>query len=389
MQRIKVLQLIAGLATGEQVGGAELFGIQLARCLDKSAFDLAVVGMWQFNSRREKEWMDILRHEGIETRLLTLPTDHLISDLRRAFSGLWSAVSAFRPDVINSHSERTDTLSMLMHILHPVHPHSVRTMHTDEQWQSRPWAGAILLNLAFPLVFASEVAISKAVRKVLDDRLLARLKHKKAVLCYNGIDAALLNERMSRKNVSLLPDGVVKQGPLIGVIGRLSQQKGHAYLIEAMKNVIRARPAHLLVIGSGSLEPELRQRVLSLGIQEFVHFLGSRGDVLDILPHLDLVVSSSLWEGFPTVLLEAMALGVPVVATDVSGSRELVRTGVTGILVPPRDSVRLAEAILRMLSDSSAARVMSKNAGQMVTQFTVQNAASQYAQLYRQVANNE
>jgi glycosyltransferase involved in cell wall biosynthesis len=387
MQRIRVLQLVTGLATGEQVGGAELFGIQLARSLAKDSFDCAVLGLWQYGSRREKEWISILESENICAKLLTAPAGHLVSDLGRAFSGLWSVVKTFRPHIINSHSERTDSLNMLMHILHPAHPHSVRTMHTDEQWQNRPWVGAVLINLVFPFAFDVEVAISKAVRRVLDERLVARLTRKKSILCYNGVDAAIFDMGTSSRSSRTLPDGIPDQGPRIGIVGRLAEQKGHRYLFEAMKMLLQTRPVHLLVIGSGPLETDLGQQVSRLEIQEFVHFLGSRNDVLESIPCLDLIVSSSLWEGFPTVLLEAMALGIPAVATDVSGSRELVRTEETGILVPPRNPMLLAEAILDMLGDPAAARSMAENARKLARQFTVQNAASQYAQVYRQITN--
>lgn len=386
MRRVRVMQLVTGLATGEQVGGAELFAIQLARHLDKEQFDPAVIGLWQYASRKEREWISILRSEGIHVEVLTSPVGHLASDLRRAFSGFWSVVSDFRPNIINSHSERTDTFNVLAHIFHPVHPSSMRTMHTDRQWQNRPWAGAVLINLLFPFVFETEFAVSEAVRQVLDNRLLARLKRKKSVLCYNGIDAAMLSREMLSGDHVLLPDGIPEHGPRVGVIGRLTRQKGHGDLIEAIRIVLSTRPVHLLIIGSGPLEQELRQRVSCLGIQEFVHFLGSRDDVLEILPHLALVVSSSLWEGFPTVLLEAMAKGVPVVATDVSGSRELVKTGETGILVPPQNPNRLAEAVLTMINEPTRARLMAENARRLVIRFTIQNAALQYAQAYKRIA---
>jgi glycosyltransferase involved in cell wall biosynthesis len=138
------------------------------------------------------------------------------------------------------------------------------------------------------------------------------------------------------------------------------------------------------VIGSGELEHHLQEQARLLGIQDCVHFLGSRDDVLSLLPHLDLFVSSSLWEGFPTVLLEAMAVGVPVVATDVSGSRELVQDGVTGRLVPPRNPVRLAEAILAMLEDPEHAQAMAQSAHRYAAQFTIERAAACYAQIYEQ-----
>jgi glycosyltransferase involved in cell wall biosynthesis len=167
----------------------------------------------------------------------------------------------------------------------------------------------------------------------------------------------------------------------------LTKQKGHADLLQAIKIAQTTRPIHLLVIGAGELESNLREQARTLDIQDRVHFLGSRSDVLGILPHLDLFVSASLWEGFPTVLLEAMAMSVPVVATNVSGSRELVRNGVTGMLVPPGDPARLAEAILAVINDPERARAMANEARQFASQFTIERAAAHYAEIYKQCAS--
>jgi len=384
MRRIRVLEFTAGLAIGEQLGGAELFAAQLARHLNKSEFESAVFGLWQYGSQREKSWVSTLRSEGICVNLLATPTNHVVVDLRQAFSAFWAAVDDFKPDIINSHSERTDVFNLLVHILHPTHPVSVRTMHTDEQWQNRPKVGAIFINMVFPFTFETEIAISEAVRQVLDNRFIARRKNKKSILCYNGIDAAILHREATEGKIPC-PNGVPDQSPRIGVIGRLTQQKGHTDLVKAMKIVLETRPVHLLIIGSGPLEASLKQQVACSRIQNFVHFLGSRSDVLEILHCLDLVVSPSLWEGFPTVLLEAMASEVPVVATDVSGSRELVKTGETGLLVAPQAPACLAKAVLEMLGNPSKARLMAENAKRLMTQFTIQNAATRYAQIYKQI----
>lgn len=122
-----------------------------------------------------------------------------------------------------------------------------------------------------------------------------------------------------------------------------------------------------------------------LGLDQRVYFLGSRSDVMQIMPHLDMVVSSSLWEGLPTVLLEAMALRVPVVATDVSGSREIVISDETGLLVPPRSPAHLAEAILKVLDHPLEARQMADRAHRVAAQYTIQNAVISYAEIYRQL----
>jgi glycosyltransferase involved in cell wall biosynthesis len=122
-----------------------------------------------------------------------------------------------------------------------------------------------------------------------------------------------------------------------------------------------------------------------LKIENYVHFLGPRGNLVDIYQHLDILVSSSLWEGFPTVLLEAMASGLPIVATDVSGSQEIIKNGITGLLVPPRSSQSLAEAIVEILDHPDDAHERAENARQLAKKFTIENAAQQYSQIYERL----
>jgi glycosyltransferase involved in cell wall biosynthesis len=100
---------------------------------------------------------------------------------------------------------------------------------------------------------------------------------------------------------------------------------------------------------------------------------------------VDLFVSASLWEGFPTVILEAMAAGVPVVATDVSGSHELVRNGETGLLVPAGDPPALAQALEWMLTHAAEARRMALQARQQVQRYTIEQSAASYDTLYRAI----
>src|SRR5688572_428077 len=107
MPRTRVLELVTGLAIGEEVGGAELFGAQLARHLDRDLFEPAVVGLWRFGSRSELDWEERLRREGIQVALLMAPTGRLVWDLSQAFTRLQAFVSDFQPHIVNSHSERT------------------------------------------------------------------------------------------------------------------------------------------------------------------------------------------------------------------------------------------------------------------------------------------
>lgn len=387
MPRIRVIQLISGIAVGDQSGGAEQIGIHLARLLDKNVFESFVFAMRGYGSPAEKQWFARLTQEGIPVYGLEPMTGSSRRDLSRALRFLWRVVEQVRPHVISSHSERGDVINAWLKWFHPVHPRAVRVMHTDQQWQTHPRIGSILLQGFYPLVFDAEIGVSQAICDVLTRRPLARILRREPTLCYPGIDANILIRLADRSRPR--PAGLPDAKPLIGIVGRLAHQKGHTYLLEALPIIHQVLPAHLAVVGAGPLEVDLRAQAAQLGIENLVHFLGSRGDVLDIMPHLDLLVSASLWEGLSTVILEAMAAGVPVVATDVSGSREVVTTGQTGILVPAADPERLAQAVITMLTNTSEAKRMAANASEVVKRFTVQNAIPCYEEVYRRVSGSK
>jgi glycosyltransferase involved in cell wall biosynthesis len=138
----------------------------------------------------------------------------------------------------------------------------------------------------------------------------------------------------------------------IACVGRLIFNKGPQFLIEAAPQILEARPeAEFVLVGDGPLRTRLEERARELSISQRVKFLGTRSDVAAILQGCDLLVRPSLLEGMPLAILEAMACGLPVVATPISGSAELVRDGENGLLVPPADPGALAGAILRLMED--------------------------------------
>jgi glycosyltransferase involved in cell wall biosynthesis len=376
--RIPVLQLIDGFATEEQSGGAAQFGIQLARHLDRTRYQPFVCGLWRYNTPSERRWREQLRDEGIETAVLVEQPSSLVPDFMRAAALLNLLLDRIQPCIINSHFERGDVLGLWCKLVHTMHPRIVRTMHTDQQWQTRPWLGRLLNLVAFPWFFDAEVAISEATRQVMDTRLGARLARRQAVLLYNGISSSLLHDQPP---ISARASGL---SPRIAIIGRLERQKGHEYFLQAGALMLQQVPdAELWIVGTGSRLAELQAMATSLGIAHAVRFLGQRTDVPALLASVDLMVSSSIWEGFPTVILEAMAVGVPVVATNVSGSRELIQNEANGVLVPAGNVEHLAEAMLRLLRDREGALRLAAQARQVAQRYTIEATADGYDQLYR------
>ncbi len=180
---------------------------------------------------------------------------------------------------------------------------------------------------------------------------------------------------------------IASDSTIIGMVGRLYPQKGHSYLLSAVARVVEAGiDCVLLVIGDGPLRADLESRARDLNIAERVRFLGQRTDVPRLLRCLDLYVHSSLWEGMPNAVLEAMIAERPVVVTRVDGTDELIRPGQSGWLVDPEDAGALAEGILDALQNPSRARAMGKKGSERVRgQFSAEGMCRQYDELYRRL----
>jgi len=172
---------------------------------------------------------------------------------------------------------------------------------------------------------------------------------------------------------------------VIGTVGRLVPQKGHRYLIDAMPMILKAVPkARLLIVGRGGLQAQLEEQVSGLALSRHVRLAGRRRDIPRLLAAMDVFAFPSLWEGFGIALLEAMTMELPVVASDVDGIPEVVQDRITGILVPPRSSVPLAEALIALLNRQALARAMGKRGKERVlAHFTIDQYWRKLDELYQ------
>jgi len=227
------------------------------------------------------------------------------------------------------------------------------------------------------------VAVSEDVRHFLITEVGASPDHLATI--YNGIDPKPFtpSEEVAGIRKEL---GIEGTALVIGTIGSLYPVKGHGYLLNAAARVASVLPgAIFLIAGRGELLNPLQEEAGKLGIIKNVRFLGFREDIQAILQAMDLFVLPSLSEGLSLSLLEAMAAGKPVVATNVGGNPEVVLHGITGYLVPPKDPESLALRVVELLKDRSLAQQFGANGQRRVYErFRIEQMVKSYQELYKE-----
>lgn len=181
--------------------------------------------------------------------------------------------------------------------------------------------------------------------------------------------------------------GLAEDARLVGTVGRLIERKGHDDLLEAWPRVRSRHPdAHLVLVGDGPRRDQLESKAVALGVADSVHFLGMCEDVPSILAAFDAFAFPSHFEGLPGAVIEAMAAGLPIVATPVDGNRELVEDGETGIFVPVKDPAELACALGRVLEDTALASRLGQNARRdAFERYAVDQMVAAFERLYESV----
>jgi len=347
MKRIKVLRII----TRQNIGGPAFQTILLTSHLDHNRFESILVKGSE--GKDEGDMDELAKSKKIEliyvkelSREISLRKDLI------AFWKLYRIIRREKPDIVHTHTAKAGTLGRFAARLAGV-PIVVHTFHGN--------------------IFEGYFSSLKSKLFLNIERLLASLSSKVIAISHSQKQALLKYKICNPGRISCIPLGLElepflnsekKKGifrkelnldegiPLIGIVARLVPIKGHIYFLEAAKLVSQDFPsAKFIVVGDGELRKKLMDLVTDLGIKDKVIFCGFRKNLTDIYADLDIVVLSSLNEGLPVSIIEALTAKKAVVATEVGGVRDLVEHGVTGILVPKQDSKNLAQGMLYLLKN--------------------------------------
>ncbi len=302
--------------------------------------------------------------------------------LIRAQIRLFKILKMVRPDIVHAFLPLTNFMGSLAGRLLYV-PLIITSRRALGTHQDRYKGWRIFDILSFRL--SHLVAVNS--RAVGEDTLIRDLGNpSKLRLVYNGIDSAPFESSRTHRQSIRSVLGVPPNEKVVISIANLIPYKGLSDLLKAAALVIERLPeAKFLLVGEDrGIQEELEHEACHLGVSQRVSFLGQRLDIPDLLAASDLLALSSHEEGFSNVILEAMASGLPVVATDVGGNGEAVTNGLTGWLVAPKNPAAMADKILDLLSDKERSESWGKRGQNRIKEeFTIEKMVKGYLKLYR------
>ena len=370
-RKVRVTEL---LATGSS-GGAQEHVYSLVTALDHDRYEVEVVSLTEGSATRR------IRSTGVPVAVVNEPDD--ATAVRRVASLL----SRRPPHVLHNHMFRAEVVgtraALALGEAGFPRPYIVSTVHSSRLRSAEDRA---LLRALTPHM-DSLISVSRAILRKLQAEGRAPSDGRPAPeieLVYNGVDLSRYDEQEA---CCTLPEeyGFAPETPLVGVVARLEPEKGHRTLLEAWPRVLESVPAaRLLIVGEGSRRAELEEQARSLGLLgedcegsacvgtlrarpgAKLIFTGRRDDVPAVTAALDVAVMPSYREAQGVAILEALALGRAVVATNVGGIPEMIEDAVSGLLVPPHDADALARAVVRLLTDRPLAESLGRTGRHLV-----------------------
>lgn len=371
-KKIRVLEMIDDAS----IGGGQVHVLMLAKYLDRELFEVFVA------CGSEGYLVNELHTAGITMIPVSLDNSIRLKNFREVYDLFRN--STF--DILHTHGGTAGFWGRLGAIFSPHRPARIHTYHGMHYLSrdsplpsSLSFIDKFLLHLTDRVVCVCQSDFEKGLKAGI-------VSKSKGVVIHNGIEVERF-QRSRRREALRAEFGLDESTIVFGNVGRLHIQKGQQYLLKAFDHVRRQQPnCNLWFIGDGDLRHDLEKLAHDLNIVDSVRFLGVRTDIPDLLTAIDVFVLPSLWEGQPVSLLEAMTAGKPVIASNVDGIVDILVNEENGLLVPTKDSVRLAKAMLRLACEKSLRDSLSAAAlASVFDRFSVQEMARRVGKLYYEV----
>jgi glycosyltransferase involved in cell wall biosynthesis len=362
---MKIFQVVHSL----DVGGTERVVIDIVKNLEKQGFEFGVVcldkmGVWGEKLKKDgyKIW-SVSRKPGWDIKTIL---------------GIIKIFNSEKPDIIHCHQYTPYFYGAIAAFFAKKRPKIIFTEHGRHQPDKRRWK-----RVLFNKLFLSHITdIFTGVSNFSKNCLIRYegFKSEKIKVIYNGLDLSKYNTSFKKKDARQKA-GINLDAIIIGHIGRLFHEKDQKTLIFAFQKIYQKRQDVALVIaGDGPLRKELGELVRNLVLKNVVCFLGTRNDVDILLKAFDVFVLSSITEATSVTVIEAMASGCPIVATDVGGNREVI--GDNGILVESRNPEQLAQAIISTLDRVQENNIPFQTAKGTLDKFSLETMLKEYSGIY-------
>jgi len=378
--KIRVLHVITRLVAG----GADENTLATVEGLDKSCYevDLLIGGQSDF----------LFASQTRSGRLVT------ISELVRepaplkdviALYKMYRLIRSRRYHIVHTHTAKAGMLGRLAGfvcntplVIHTLHGSTFRdSLHP---WRSRLYQ---ILERMAARATSQFVTVGEDLREIYLGARIGRADRYITIRSGFELERFRLQPQEVERRGQAMRDslGLSADGPVVGTAGRLEIRKGHSYFLQAAQQVLQQQPEVVfLIAGDGPAGRELVQQARRLGIERSVRFLGHRYDIEDVMACMDVFALTSLWEGLPRVLVQAAALGKPIVSFDIEGVREVVVDGKNGYVLPLRDVQGLAEKIHQLtVNRANAVRMGERGRILATTEWDVGTMVNRISDLYR------
>jgi len=369
----KVLFFISSL----EGGGAERVIVDILRYIDKNRICPVLVLLYPFENSPYKEYLS----KNVRIIIIKRKSNSFFEQIKQ-FIAFVKTVYRERPQLILSMLTHNNIMAILAGMLFKINviasEHNIlgEVIKTKEGKRMLGLSTAILVRLLYRYADMI-VAVSEEIKKNLIEEF--KTSSEKIKVIYNPVDMERITEL---GNVSVKHPFFIDNVPIIIGMGRLARQKGFNVLIKAFSRVVREMDARLIILGEGAERETLEEFTTELALADKISFPGFQKNPYPFLSNADIFVLSSRYEGLPMAVLEAMACGVPVVATDCkSGPREILQDGKYGLLVPVEDEVALSEGILKLLKDKSLRENFSALSKERAMDFSVGKIVKKYEEL--------
>lgn len=351
----KVLIVIPSLAQG----GGQKFVMDLALGIDKTQFQVKVLVYYK---RSDSVFDHFAEEHGIDTVYLNKTVGFHPSFIKQ----VKAVVKDYRPDVIHTH------LDSMLYLL-PLYKRKQIKLHTVHTLAEKETIGlqGVVRFLAYKLRGVVPVGISDTVADSIARE--HKIKRHKVPVVYNGVDC-------KRYDLPRVPSDKIR----LVTVGNVYNVKNYAFLVDCFAEACRDVPeATLTIVGDGVLRGAIEEQIASLGLSERVKITGVVPDVENYLADADIYVASSIFEGLPISMLEAMSAGLPVISTNVGGVHDIIKDGKNGILVPSGDKKAYVAALRALVTDADRRRAYGETAKRLSVKYDEKITVAGYEALYR------